>query len=96
MTNQFLILAAGGVGINTNVTAGAALTVNGDERLTGLLRSGSETGTSQTPSPAGLVVRRVNSTVETSNSIVAVVYNSNNGPGKTAPGARRHGGRISN
>ena len=41
--------------------------------FSGLMRSGSETGTAQAPNPAGLVVRRINSTINSSNSIVALV-----------------------
>ena len=73
-SNQFLLLATGGVGINTNVTYGSALTVSGNTRITGLIRTGSETGTSQAPNPAGLVVRRINSTLSISNSIVALAH----------------------
>lgn len=53
-----------------SVSASGA-TVNGDARVTGLLRSGSESGTSQGPTPAGLVVRRINSTSVSSNLVVA-------------------------
>ena len=63
--NQFAVRASGGV---TFQTAGAGLKVDG------LIRSGSETGTAEAPSPAGLVMRRINSnnTGLTSNSVVAV------------------------
>jgi len=37
----------------------------------GLIISGSRTGTSQAPSPLGLVIRRINSTVTTSGSVIA-------------------------
>ena len=40
--------------------------------VTGLIRSGSESGTSEAPNPAGMVVRRINSTTFSSNSIVAL------------------------
>jgi hypothetical protein len=69
--NQFLISATNGVGINTNVTAGFSLTVSGDTRITGTTRSGSESGTSQLPSPAGLVTRRINSSSAALNQVVA-------------------------
>lgn len=91
-SNQFLVRATGGVGINTNNPNGNALSVNGSSQLVGplyafgpaqvngslqvngpsqlsgtlqvtdLIRSGSESGGSEAPSPAGLVVRRINST----------------------------------
>ena len=44
---------------------------NNTVRVPGLLRSGSETGTSQIPAPKGLVVRRINSTALTAGQIVA-------------------------
>jgi hypothetical protein len=44
---------------------------SGDIRNIGLVNSGSQTGTSQAPDEAGLVVRRINSTITTLNSIVA-------------------------
>lgn len=53
-----------------NVSIG---TISGDTRITGLLRSGSETGTSEPPSPGGLVIRRINSTTTATGSVVAVV-----------------------
>lgn len=71
-TNQFVIRAQGGVGINTNNPGNNALLVNGAVQVTGLLRSGSETGTSEAPSPAGLVVRRINSINITSNQVIAI------------------------
>ncbi len=46
-------------------------TVNGDQRVTGLVRSGSESGTDQAPNPAGLVTRRINSITTTAGSVVA-------------------------
>jgi hypothetical protein len=47
--------------------------ISGNAQITGLLRSGSETGTSELPGPPGMVVRRINSTTFASNSVVAVV-----------------------
>jgi hypothetical protein len=67
----------GTVGIGTNLPT-AMLDVTGDERVRGLLRSGSESGTAEAPSPAGLVVRRINSTASALNSVVAVVRAYNN------------------
>src|SRR5206468_11403328 len=40
-------------------------------RVRGPLRIGSETGTSETPNPAGLVIRRINSTDRHTNQVVA-------------------------
>jgi hypothetical protein len=59
-------------GFSGTVSA-SGLSVVGNAQITGLLRSGSETGTSESPSPAGMVVRRINSYQTTSNSVVAVV-----------------------
>ena len=47
------------------------LTVSNDLAATGLARFGTGTGTAEAPVPAGLVVRRINSTVTTSNSVIA-------------------------
>jgi hypothetical protein len=69
--DQFLIRAQGGVGINTNNPGTNALLVNGAAQFTGLIRSGSETGTSEAPSPTGLVVRRINSVGEALGQVVA-------------------------
>jgi hypothetical protein len=73
-SNQFLIRAAGGVGIGTNNPQGA-LHVVGSERVTGLLRLGSETNTASGPSypvgSGGLLIRRISSISSTSNNIVA-------------------------
>ena len=69
--DQFLVRASSGVGINTNDPSGHALSVAGSTRVTGVLRSGSEAGTTQPPSPAGLVVRRINSTSASANQVVA-------------------------
>ena len=44
----------------------------GAVRSTGLIRSGSETGTSDSPNPAGLVVRRINSWNSSAGQVVAV------------------------
>jgi len=67
----------GYVGIGT-ITPTSTLDVAGDARLRGLIRSGSESGTAEAPSPAGLVMRRINSTSTASNTVVAVArtYNS--------------------
>lgn len=79
--DQFLIRASGNVGINkpnpasaldvngTVTTTGS--TVLGTERVTGLFRSGSEAGTPEPPSPAGLIIRRINSTSMTAGTVVA-------------------------
>jgi hypothetical protein len=56
----------------TGTVSASGLVVN-NAQVTGLLRSGSEAGTSEAPSPAGMVVRRINSTTFASNSVVAVV-----------------------
>jgi hypothetical protein len=61
---------SGNVGIGA-VPPIAKLDVAGDVRGRALLRSGSETGTSQAPSPAGLVIRRINSTSSTAGQVVA-------------------------
>jgi hypothetical protein len=68
--DQYLIRAAGGVGIGT-ATPVMQLHVQGDTRVTGVFRSGSETGTSEPSHPAGLVVRRINSTSAAVNQVVA-------------------------
>ena len=47
------------------------MTVSNDLAATGLARFGTGTGTAEAPVPAGLVVRRINSTVTTSNSVIA-------------------------
>jgi hypothetical protein len=69
--NQFLIRAGGGVGIGVNGPT-AAIDIAGSMRASGLLRNGSEAGTSEAPSPAGLVVRRINSTSSAYGQVVAV------------------------
>lgn len=72
---------AGKVGIGKN-NPGAALdvngtviasgaTINGAAQVMGLLRSGSEAGTPEAPSPAGLIIRRINSTSMTAGTVVA-------------------------
>ena len=68
--NQFLIRAAGGVGIGVTSPT-AVLDVSGSQRVRGLFRNGSELGTSEAPSPAGLVVRRINSTSSANGQVVA-------------------------
>jgi hypothetical protein len=68
--------SSGKVGIGTNAPT-ATLDVVGDGRVRGLFRSGSESGTSEAPSPAGMVVRRINSTAMTSNTVVAVARTLN-------------------
>jgi hypothetical protein len=47
------------------------LVAKGNLRVQGLLRSGSESGTGEAPSPAGLVVRRINSSNPAANQVVA-------------------------
>ncbi|MEI6569608.1 MAG: hypothetical protein WCR20_23225, partial [Verrucomicrobiota bacterium] len=61
-----------GVGINTTNDPAYGLKVAGNARVVGTVRMGSENGTSQVPSPAGLVVRRINSTTTAYGSVVAV------------------------
>lgn len=60
--DQFAVRASGGV---TFQTAGAGMKVDG------VIRSGSETGTSDAPNPAGLVTRRINSYNPAAGQIVA-------------------------
>jgi hypothetical protein len=48
------------------------LDVAGSAHVSGTIRMGSETGTAEAPSQAGLVIRRINSTTPAANSIVAV------------------------
>jgi hypothetical protein len=45
--------------------------VAGNAQITGLLRSGSESGTANPPSPAGLVIRRLNSTIAGVSNVLA-------------------------
>ncbi len=59
------------VAYGTAATIYGAATVSGDLRTTGLTRQGSESGTSQAPNPAGMVTRRINSTVTTAGEVVA-------------------------
>src|SRR5262249_44851316 len=68
--NPVLICAGGGVGIGVTSPT-AALDVGGSQRARGLFRNGSEVGTSEAPSPAGLVVRRINSTSSAAGQVVA-------------------------
>ncbi|MFZ0829313.1 MAG: hypothetical protein WAO02_18025 [Verrucomicrobiia bacterium] len=56
----------------------ASFNINGSAQIAGLLRSGVETGTTEPPSPAGLVIRRINSTSPSSNSVVAISHISGN------------------
>src|SRR5713101_7701747 len=68
--NHFLVYASGGVGIGVaNPTT--ALDVAGSVHASGLIRNGSEAGTSEAPSPTGLVVRRINSTSSSAGQVVA-------------------------
>ncbi len=68
--NQFLVYASGGVGIGVaNPTT--ALDVAGSVHASGLFRNGSEAGTTEAPSPTGLVVRRINSTSSSAGQVVA-------------------------
>ena len=73
--NGQTLAVAGDTHIIGNLTVGFAsgnsMTVARDTQITGLLRIGSESGTAEVPSPAGLVIRRLNSTLSTSNSVVA-------------------------
>jgi len=74
--NRLSIANNGNVGIGTTAPT-APLDVAGDGRLRGLFRSGLESGTSEAPNPAGLIVRRVNSTSAVSNTVVAVARTFN-------------------
>ena len=57
---------------NINGTATTStLVVSSNAQVLGLIRSGSEAGTSQPPNPAGLVLRRVNSTNPASGQVIA-------------------------
>jgi hypothetical protein len=49
----------------------ASFNINGNAQVLGLIRSGSEAGTSQAPFPAGLVIRRVNSISPVSGQVIA-------------------------
>lgn len=73
--NRMTIMQNGWVGINTGNPA-AQLDVEGGTRVSGLFRSGSETGTSQPPYVSygygGVVIRRVNSTDPTAGSVIAL------------------------
>jgi hypothetical protein len=76
MKNMKITLFAIGLGIMmvASVFAQPAypLDVAGSAHVSGTVRMGSETGTAEAPSPAGLVIRRINSTIASANSIVAV------------------------
>ena len=52
-----------------SVTSSSLVTTNA--QITGLLRSGSESGTANPPSPAGLVIRRLNSTAINISNVLA-------------------------
>ena len=69
-SNQFLIYAAGGVGIGTNAPS-AELDVNGSARARGTLRLGSETGSAEAPAITGIVVRRLNSSSSMAGTVIA-------------------------
>ena len=66
-------LNGGALGTEQSGTENIALSwdTSNTVRVPALLRSGSETGTSEPPAPKGLVVRRINSTSETAGQIVA-------------------------
>jgi len=55
----------------TGVVSASGLNINGNVQFNGLIRSGSETGTSNAPSLPGLVIRRVNSLNTTISNVVA-------------------------
>jgi hypothetical protein len=61
----------------TGAVQNASFQISGNAQISGLLRSGSESGTSEAPNPAGLVIRRINSISQISNQIVAVVRSQN-------------------
>jgi len=75
--NQFLIRAAGGVGINTNVTGGNALLVNGNLRVTGKISSG--TSSSATGSFAVVAGGSANAATNTAAAVVGGQSNSAGG-----------------
>ncbi len=62
-------ITATGISVNGSMSS-TGLVVNGDARVTGLMRLGSETGTSQ-PADRSLIFRRVRSTSNVTNQIVA-------------------------
>lgn len=66
--------ASGSTGYIQNQNASsqaASFSISGNAQIGGLMRSGSETGTGNAPSPAGLVIRRVNSLATTISNVVA-------------------------
>ena len=73
--NQSASQQSASFNINGNATVGNTVTANtliaSTAQVTGLFRSGSETGTANPPSPAGLVIRRLNSTSATVSNVVA-------------------------
>ncbi len=74
--NRMIIMNNGFVGIGTTnpvttLEVNGNAQIDGNARITGLINSGSQTGTSQAPTEPGLVVRRINSTTATAGSIVA-------------------------
>ncbi len=62
----------------SGTVSATAVTLTDSARVTGLLRVGSETGTSEAPNQSGLVVRRINSLSFTTNSVVAIARNNGN------------------
>jgi hypothetical protein len=68
--NQTAAPQAASFNIGGTATA-SALVVSNNAQVVGLFRSGSETGTSQGPGPAGLVIRRINSLSAVAGQVVA-------------------------
>ena len=71
--NQTASAQSASFNLSGSATAASAI-ITGNGQVSGLIRSGSESGTAEAPFPAGLVMRRINSTGTslTSNSVVAV------------------------